>query len=128
MKHTITLLTALLVAPLAALTVASAPIPLHSADAPIIEKLAKHNGLDAAPEVNPTKGWPALKGELSVRFAATDGKKVLLVGHAFDGQGVAALAKVKSLRIAQIGHSKVTDAGVAHFGNLEIESGEVLRE
>ena len=44
------------------------------------------------------------------------------IGHAFDDQGMAALAKVKSLRIALIGHSKVTDAGVAHFArhpNLE---------
>ncbi len=176
-----------------ALSAAAANLPLHFADAPIIEKLANHSGLDAAPEVNPTKGWPALKGDLSVRFAAADGKKVLLVGHdaqgrvtkligngpllakeaygwlaglpelcsiridhnipgpgsplshalydgsgltafanskleeikigdAFDDQGMAALAKVKSLRIAQIGHSKATDAGVAHFArhpNLE---------
>ena len=50
------------------------------------------------------------------------------IGHAFDDQGMAALAKVKSLRIAQIGHSKATDAGVAHFANLETESCEVLRE
>ena len=169
-----------------ALSAATANLPLHSADALIIEKLAKYNGLDAAPEVNPTKGWPALQGELSVRFAATDGKKVMLVGHdpqgrvtkligngpllaneaygwlaglpelrsiridhnipgpgsplshalydgsglaalanskldefkighALDDQGTAALAKVKALRVAQIGHSKVTDAGVAHF-------------
>ncbi len=190
---TFTLLTSL------ALSAASTPLPLRSADAPIIEKLAKYNGLDAAPEVNPTKGWPALKGELSVRFAAADGKKVLLVGHdsqgrvtkligngpllaneaygwlaglpelrsiridhnipgpgrplshalyegsglaalanskleeikighAFDDQGMAALAKVKSLGIALIGHSKATDAGVAHFANLETESCEVLRE
>jgi hypothetical protein len=182
-----------------ALSAAAANLPLHSADAPIIEKLTEHSGLDAAPEVNPTKGWPALKGELSVRFAAADGKKVLLVGHdaqgrvtkligngpllaneaygwlaglpelrsiridhnipgpgsplshalydgsglaalanskleeikighAFDDQGMAALVKVKSLRIALIGHSKATDAGVAHFANLETESGEVLRE
>ncbi len=182
-----------------ALTAATANLPLHSADALVIEKLAKHNGLDAASEVNPTKGWPALKGKQSVRFAATDGKKVLLVGHdaqgritkligngpllaneayswlagltelrsiridhnipdpgsplsralyggsglaalanskleeikighAFDNQGMAALAKVKSLRVALIGHSKATAAGVAHFANLETESGEVLRE
>ena len=81
MKPILILLTALPLASFSALTVASAPLPLHSVDAPIIEKLAKHNGLDAAPEVNPTRGWPALKGELSVRFAAADGKKVLLVGH-----------------------------------------------
>jgi len=41
---------------------------------------------------------------------------------------MAALAKVKSLRVALIGHSKATDAGVAHFANLETESGEMLRE
>ncbi len=49
------------------------------------------------------------------------------IGHAFDDQAMAALAKVKSLRRAQIGHSEATDAGVAHFANLEIASGEVLR-
>ena len=41
-----------------ALSAAAANLPLHFADATIIEKLAKHSGLDAAPEVNPTKGWP----------------------------------------------------------------------
>jgi hypothetical protein len=39
------------------------------------------------------------------------------IGHAFDDDGMEALAKVKSLRIATIGHSRATDAGVAHFRN-----------
>jgi hypothetical protein len=37
------------------------------------------------------------------------------IGHAFDDNGMAALAKVKSLRSATIGHSRATDAGIAHF-------------
>jgi hypothetical protein len=44
------------------------------------------------------------------------------IGHAFDDDGMASLAKVKSLRIATIGHSRVTDSGVAHLArhpNLE---------
>lgn len=44
------------------------------------------------------------------------------IGHAFDDDGMAALAKVKSLRNISMGHSRVTDAGVAHFAkhpNLE---------
>jgi hypothetical protein len=44
------------------------------------------------------------------------------IGHAFDDDGMAALAKVKSLRIAQIGHSRATDAGVAHLiGHPNVE-------
>lgn len=39
------------------------------------------------------------------------------IGHAFDDDGMAAIAKVKSLRSVTIGHSRVTDAGVAHFAN-----------
>lgn len=171
----------------------AAELPLHAADRAVIEKIAAAKGLDAAPEVNPAKGWPTLKGEKAVRLASSAGGKVLLVGHdaqgrvtklvgngpllsneaytwlaaltelrsiridhnipsrgdtrshdlydgsgltaladskleeikighAFDDDGMAALAKVKSLRAATIGHSKATDAGVAHLAkhpNLE---------
>ncbi|MBA4015559.1 MAG: hypothetical protein C0483_00005, partial [Pirellula sp.] len=44
------------------------------------------------------------------------------IGHAFDDDGMAALAKIKSLRSATIGHSRATDAGIKHFAkhpNLE---------
>ena len=57
-------------------------------------------------------------------FAALADSKIeeVKIGHAFDDDGMAALAKVRSLRFAQIGHSRATDAGVAHFAghpNLE---------
>ena len=171
----------------------AADIPLHAIDRAVMEKLSAKDGLDATPELDPKAGWPSLKGEKSIRFSATGGGKVLLVGHdaqgrvtkligngpllaneaygwlaalpelrsiridhnipapgssipaqlydgsglaaladskleeikighAFDDNGMAALAKVKSLRIATVGHSKATDAGVAHFAkhpNLE---------
>jgi len=48
--------------------------------------------------------------------ALADGKlEDIKIGHAFDDDGMAALAKVKSLTVAHIGHSRVTDAGVAHL-------------
>jgi hypothetical protein len=186
MKHLI----ALICLPILA---TAADLPLHPSDLEAIQKIATHEGLDAAPEVNPSKGWPNAKGVTAVRFTASAGKKVLLVthdaqgrvtklvgngpllaneayewiaalpelrsiridhnipvpgsavslelydgsglaaladskleeikiGHALDDDGMAALAKVKSLRIATIGHSRVTDAGVAHLAghpNLE---------
>ncbi|MEZ6139489.1 MAG: hypothetical protein R3B84_02855 [Zavarzinella sp.] len=39
------------------------------------------------------------------------------IGHAFDDLGMAALAQVKSLRMAIIVHSKATDLGIKHFEN-----------
>jgi hypothetical protein len=166
----------------------AADLPFHPDDLAALQKITTKEGLDAAPEVNPTKGWPSAKGETAVRFRASAGSKVLLVtldaqgrvtklmgngplldnesytslaampelrsiridhnipgpgskvavelyngsgiaalaeskleeikiGHAFDDDGMASLAKVTSLRIANIGHSKVTDAGVAHLAN-----------
>jgi hypothetical protein len=48
--------------------------------------------------------------------ALADGKlEEIKIGHAFDDDGMAALAKIRSLQVAQIGHSRVTDAGVAHL-------------
>jgi hypothetical protein len=48
--------------------------------------------------------------------ALADGKlEEIKIGHAFDDDGMAALAKIKSLRSATIGHSRATDAGIAHF-------------
>ncbi len=171
----------------------AAELPLHADDSKIIQQIAAAAGLDAEPELNPKRGWPSLKGELSVRLSAKEGKRVLLlghdaagrvtkligngplltnqafglltnlselrsiridhntpapgsggdieqyddsglaaladskleeikIGHAFDDDGMAALARVKSLRSATIGHSRATDAGIAHFAkhpNLE---------
>ncbi|QDU92423.1 hypothetical protein Pla8534_01710 [Lignipirellula cremea] len=37
------------------------------------------------------------------------------IGHAFDDDGMAALAELTSLRVAWIGHSRATDAGIAHL-------------
>jgi len=55
--------------------------------------------------------------------ALANGKlEEIKIGHAFDDDGMRGLAKIRSLRIAQIGHSRVTDAGVAHLAghpNLE---------
>lgn len=39
------------------------------------------------------------------------------IGHAFDDDGMADLAKIRSLRAVTIGHSRATDAGVAAFAN-----------
>lgn len=39
------------------------------------------------------------------------------IGHAFDDDGMRALSKIPSLRIVQIGHSKVTDEGIAALAN-----------
>jgi len=39
------------------------------------------------------------------------------IGHAFNDNGMAALAQIPSLKTIDIGHSKATDAGVAHFAN-----------
>ncbi len=52
-------------------------------------------------------------------MAALAGSKLeeIKIGHAFDDDGMAALATVKSLRIVQIGHSRATDAGVARLAN-----------
>ncbi len=171
----------------------AAELPLHADDSKIIQQIAAAAGLDAEPELNPKQGWPSLKGELSVRLASKEGKRVLLIGHdatgrvtkligngplltnqafgllanlpelrsiridhntpapgsggdveqydgsglaaladskleeikighAFDDDGMAALAKFKTLRSATIGHSRATDAGIAHFAkhpNLE---------
>ena len=48
--------------------------------------------------------------------ALANGKlEEIKIGHAFDDDGMKGLAKIRSLRIAQIGHSRVTDAGVAHL-------------
>jgi hypothetical protein len=159
---------------------------LHPMDAPIMRQLVAMNELDAPPEVNPKLGWPNLKGEPSIRYRSSSGRRVLLVGldtsghvtsmigngpllpneayallakltelrsiridhntpaigsgsdveqydgsglaalaeskleeikigHAFSDNGMAALAKIKSLRSAQIGHSRATDAGIAYF-------------
>ena len=164
----------------------AADLPIHADDSKIIQQIAAAAGLDAEPELNPKQGWPNLKGELSVRLSAKEGRRVLLlghdaagrvtkligngplltneafaslaklpelrsiridhntpapgsggdieqydgsglaaladskleeikIGHAFDDDGMAALAKVKSLRSATIGHSRATDAGIAHF-------------
>lgn len=41
--------------------------------------------------------------------------KELKIGHAFDDDGMAALARVRELRSAAIVHSRATDAGVAHL-------------
>lgn len=171
----------------------AAELPLHVEDSKVIQQIAAAAGLDAEPELNPKQGWPSLKGEISVRLTAKEGKRVLLIGHtaagrvtkligngplltnegfgslaklpelrsvridhntpapgsggdmeqydgsglaaladskleeikighAFDDDGMAALAKVKALRSATIGHSRATDAGIAHFAkhpNLE---------
>lgn len=164
----------------------AAEFAAHPDDLGVLKKLAADAKLDAPPEENPTKDWPTLKGEKSLRFRSTAGKKVLLVGfddagravkligngplltnaafarlaeltelrtiridhntpapgsgedienydgsglaatadsklteikigHAFDDDGMAALARIKSLRTAQIGHSRATDAGIAHL-------------
>jgi len=166
----------------------AAELPLHADDAHVIQSIAATAGLDGEPERNPKQGWPNLKGELSVRLTAREGKRVLLIGHdaggrvtkligngplltnesfrlltklpelrsiridhntpappsggdieqydgsglaaladskldeikighAFDDDGMAALAKVNSLRSVTIGHSRVTDAGVARLAN-----------
>jgi hypothetical protein len=39
------------------------------------------------------------------------------IGHAFDDDGMADLAKIHSLRVVTIGHSRATDTGVAAFAN-----------
>lgn len=50
--------------------------------------------------------------------ALKDGKlEEVKIGHAFDDNGMAALAQIPSLKSIDIGHSQVTDAGVAHFAN-----------
>ena len=89
---------------------------------------------------NEAYGWLAGLPELrSIRIDHNIPGPGSPLSHAlYDGSGLAALAtskleeikiaKVKSLGIALIGHSKATDAGVAHFANLETESCEVLRE
>jgi hypothetical protein len=57
-------------------------------------------------------------------FAALKDSKLAIVkiGHAFDDSGMKALASIPSLRRIDIGHSKVTDAGIAALAghpNLE---------
>ncbi len=39
------------------------------------------------------------------------------IGHAFDDNGMRALATIKTLRVVTIGHSKITDAGIAYLAN-----------
>ena len=56
-------------------------LPQHPTDLAAIQKIATHEGLDAAPEINPTKGWPNAKGEKAVRFTATGGKKDVRLGN-----------------------------------------------
>jgi len=167
----------------------AADLPVHPDDLKIIQRIAKHENLDAPPIVKP-KGWPRVDAQATVRFLGAgdrsrhaltigcnaDGRVTHLVGngpllcneafgwiaelpelrviridhnvpkpksgvdhqlydgsgiaalknskleeikigHAFDDDGMRALAKIGSLRIVQIGHSKVTDAGIATLAN-----------
>jgi hypothetical protein len=60
-------------------------------------------------------------------FAALKESKLasVKIGHAFDDDGMKALAQVKALRFIHIGHSKVTDQGIAALANHpNIESAE----
>lgn len=50
--------------------------------------------------------------------ALSDSKlEEIKIGHAFDDDGMRALAQIQSIRVVEIGHSKVTDAGIAALAN-----------
>jgi hypothetical protein len=52
-------------------------------------------------------------------IAALQGSKLeeIKIGHAFNDDGMRALAQIRSLRVVQIGHSRVTDAGITALVN-----------
>ena len=169
--------------------VSLADMPVHPNDLKIIERIAKHENLDAPPIVKP-KGWPRVDAPTTVRFLGAgdrsrhaltvgcrkdgrvthivgngpllcndafgwiaelpelrviridhnvpqpksgvdhqlyDGSGIaalkdskleeIKIGHAFDDEGMRALAQIDSLRVVQIGHSKVTDAAIEALAN-----------
>jgi len=60
-----------------------------------------------------SKGDPGLYNGAGISALENSKLVQIKIGHAFDDNGMKSLARVKSLHIAHIGHSKVTDAGVA---------------
>jgi hypothetical protein len=173
---------------------AEGPLPIHRDDLRIVERIARHEQLDATPVVNP-QGWPRVSAASVVRFAgagersrhaltvgcdangrvshlvgngpllcnealgwlaglpelrviridhnvpgpkstvshdlydgsgfsALAGSKLeeVKIGHAFDDDGLRALAEIRSLRVIEIGHSRATDAGIeALAGHPQLE-------
>jgi hypothetical protein len=59
--------------------------PLHPDDWAILKRIAKHQRLDAPPEVQP-KGWPLKAGEKGVRFVASTNPRHALTA-VYDQQG-----------------------------------------
>jgi hypothetical protein len=59
--------------------------PLHADDVPILQRIAKHENLDAPPDVHP-KGWPLMPGDKGVRFASKGNPRHALTA-VYDHQG-----------------------------------------
>jgi len=92
---------------------------LHPDDLQILQRIARHEGLDAPPATNPT-GWPQLRGARTIRFSATErprhaltagydenGRVTHLVGNGplLSNEAFGWIAALPELRVVRIDHN-----------------------
>lgn len=126
--------------------IAAEELPLHPDELEVLRKIARHEGLDAPPDVAPT-GWPQIRDARMIRFSAIERPRHSLTAG-YDGNGrithligngpllsneafgwLAALAELRVVRIdhnipnpgTDVPHAQYDGSGLAAMEHSKLE-------
>lgn len=91
-------------------------VSTHPDDLAVLQKFARHEGLDTLPVTNPT-GWPQWRGVQTIRFSAAERPRYALTAGYDENGRVTHLVGNGPLRSIDIFHTRVTDVGIRHLAN-----------